>query len=812
MRKDSQGRRGGSIDSQRRMNGLCDLFEEELIAGKQPRIEDYLSRVEGDPSFLKAIFLELLLTESEYSERQGLAWSLETYRERFPDLVREVESDDATQTLATTNSQVASLSGDRKMLSVQASIDQLTFHAKGGLGEVYRGFDRTLRRTVAVKFIRQSALSERTRQRFLMEAEITGRLDHPGVVPVYGLGVSEGGDEFLVMRFVDGKTLLKAVDDYHRMPERPAANKRRELVKLLGHFVAACHTIAYAHARGILHRDVKPENIMIGRYHETLVVDWGLALPIDRLDESVFGDQSTLRVGCVDTPANEVFLAGGTPGYVSPEAVCGNSYLLGPRSDVYSLGATLYHILVGRKTVRGTLGGHVVEAIKRGDFPRPRELNPAISPALEAICLKAMSLEAGKRYHNAVALASDIEAFISDEPVVAMPESSFDRLRRGARRHRALTTAVVVFAVCALTTAMVASVVFRAKVAREMAAAVEADKAALDGLQLAARFAAETIAGEIDIRWRVLEALASDEKLRAMLAQLDGTPQYSEWPELQARLENLLRRYADLDKDSVFLCDKRGVQVARVPFSGESIGGDFSSRDYFHGHGSQDSEGDDAGSIVTAPHISTSYISKSDQRQKLSFSLPIFPAGVDGGDNAFAGGDESLHPVGVIGMSMPAGGFYALQKGLRSGQLGVLVDTRLQTVADGEDARGLILHHPSLRDVQTKELAVFGAVQPRFVPEAFVGRFNNVITYRNATLEDTELDNTDESTQINVLTGFPDVLDTAGASSWVAAFEPVIVRGRPKELRSTGLVVLVQQLQAEHAASVAWESALERAR
>ncbi len=156
----------------------------------------------------------------------------------------------------------------------------LTPHARGGLGEVYRGTDPDLHRTVAVKCLQdRHARNADSRRRFLLEAEITARLEHPGVVPVYGLYA--GGDQpAYAMRFVEGQTLAEAIAGYHAGRPDPVAFRR-----LLQSFLQVCQTVAYAHSRGVIHRDLKPANVMLGQFGVTLVVDWGLAKVVGRPED-----------------------------------------------------------------------------------------------------------------------------------------------------------------------------------------------------------------------------------------------------------------------------------------------------------------------------------------------------------------------------------------------------------------------------------------------------------------------------------------------------------------------------------------------
>jgi serine/threonine-protein kinase len=186
-----------------------------------------------------------------------------------------------------------------------------------------------------------------------------------------------------------------------------------------------------------LHRDLKPSNVVLGKHGETLVVDWGLAKALGRTETEVVSGERilvpSLSSGSAETLPGSAL---GTPAYMSPEQAAGDLEHLGPRSDVYSLGATLYCLLTGRAPVEGDDVGAVLRAVQQGDFPPPRRLEPAIDRALEAMCLKAMSLQAEDRYPTPRALAEDIEHWMADEPVAAWREPWTRRVRRWERRHR----------------------------------------------------------------------------------------------------------------------------------------------------------------------------------------------------------------------------------------------------------------------------------------------------------------------------------------------------------------------------------------
>jgi serine/threonine-protein kinase len=327
-------------------------------------------------------------------------------------------------------------------------------HARGGLGEVFVARDEELNREVALKQIRPShAHRPESRQRFVMEAEVTGGLEHPGVVPVYGLGYHGDGRPYYAMRFVKGDSLQDAVEKFHAAegPGRDPGERSLALRGLLRRFVDVCNAVAYAHSRGVLHRDLKPGNVMLGPYGETLVVDWGLAKVIDRPDRGEDGRAGELLrplsgIGSALTVQGQVF---GTPSYMSPEQAAGRLDELGPGTDVYSLGAVLYYLTTGAPPVEGADITEVLRKVRAGDFPRPRAVNPSVPPALEAVCLKAMAARPADRYPSPRALADDVENWLGDEPVSAWREPLAVRLRRRVRRHRTLVAAAAGLAVAA---------------------------------------------------------------------------------------------------------------------------------------------------------------------------------------------------------------------------------------------------------------------------------------------------------------------------------------------------------------------------
>jgi serine/threonine protein kinase/tetratricopeptide (TPR) repeat protein len=318
-------------------------------------------------------------------------------------------------------------------------------HASGGLGAVFVALDTELHREVALKQILDSHADDPTsRQRFLLEAEVTGGLEHPGIVPVYGLGTYGDGRPYYAMRFIRGDSLKEAIERFHadEALKKDPGRRSLELRKLLRRFLDVCNAIDYAHSRGVLHRDIKPGNIIVGKHGETLVVDWGLAKAKGKGEGTEPSEERPLTPSSASGSAETLpGSALGTPAYMSPEQARGDLEELGPRSDVYSLGGTLCCLLTGRPPVEGDDIGEVLRKVQRGEFTPLRHIDPSIDKALDAVCLRAMALRLEDRYAKPRLLAEDIERWMADEPVSAWREPFSRRLLRWLTRHRTGVTA-----------------------------------------------------------------------------------------------------------------------------------------------------------------------------------------------------------------------------------------------------------------------------------------------------------------------------------------------------------------------------------
>jgi len=299
--------------------------------------------------------------------------------------------------------------------------------ARGGMGTVYLAEDTKLNRQVAIKVLNPPDVTTDLRERMIREAQIIARLEHPGIVPVHDVGTLPDGRVFYAMKYVRGRRL----DEY--------AAETESIRDRLRKFQSACDAVAFAHAHGVIHRDLKPQNIMIGSFGEVLVLDWGVAKILRQHEPASEADTLRLpREGAAPFPTGSLSDAVTTEGtiigtrhYMSPEQARGEVDRLDERSDVYSLGAVLCFLLTNESP----------------NTTRPRVINPKVSKAAEAICLKAMSPEMDARYATAVELSRDVGKLLDEEPVSAYRENVFEKTGRWAAKNRFLILLVLAYLV-----------------------------------------------------------------------------------------------------------------------------------------------------------------------------------------------------------------------------------------------------------------------------------------------------------------------------------------------------------------------------
>jgi len=304
---------------------------------------------------------------------------------------------------------------------------------RGGMGVVYKAYDPQLKRHVALKLIRRS-LSGRLEMfhRFLAEAQVTAQLQHPAIVPVYDMGRTRKRDLFYTMRLVDGRTLTDVVQE---ALDTHDSERDLSLFRILQSFVLACRAMAYAHSRGVLHRDLKPDNIMIGRFGQVYLMDAGVAKVLS--DSTVTADEPRRDLPfsaeeIVETSPKSATAVGtilGTPAYMAPEQAAGSNDELAPATDVYSLGAILYHVLTGLPPISGS-ATEILGRIAKGtppDLPSARREN--VPAELERIVMDSLEYDPKKRLHSAEELASAIEAFLEGRSLQAASAEDAEFLR-----------------------------------------------------------------------------------------------------------------------------------------------------------------------------------------------------------------------------------------------------------------------------------------------------------------------------------------------------------------------------------------------
>ncbi|MHC4875386.1 MAG: protein kinase domain-containing protein [Planctomycetota bacterium] len=387
---------------------------------------------------------------------------------------------------------------------IQRRYQLVSNFARGGLGQIWLAQDGRLRREVAYKELLPNALKNKNAlERFLEEAQITGQLEHPSIVPIYDIGYQQNGTPFYAMKLVRGETMEKHIEALHELP-KDSPEFSLTFRKLLRSFIDICNALAFAHDRGVLHRDLKPLNVMLGAFGETLVLDWGLAKVFDvevsdedagpittdsggglSVDEQTviqtsdgssqtgatqgmtaqagasqgatttgdsmggrsqmsgtFGATRRMIVTDVRTAGSQTMAGSvmGTPAYMPPEQARGDLDELDPRSDIYSLGGILYKLLTNQQPIAKGKIRDVLKNVTEGNIIAPREHEPSISKPLEAVCLKALAKNKQDRYADALDLARDVEAWMADEPVSCFEDPWRVKARRWAKRHRTAVT------------------------------------------------------------------------------------------------------------------------------------------------------------------------------------------------------------------------------------------------------------------------------------------------------------------------------------------------------------------------------------
>ncbi len=438
--------------------------------------------------------------------------------------------------------------------------------AHGGMGNIWKAHDQRIHRDVAYKELLPRALRRpRVVERFVQEAQITGQLEHPCIVPIYDLGNQENGAPFYAMKLIHGTEMKDHIEDMHKLP-KDSTEYRRTMIKLLHSLIDTCNAMGFAHQRGVLHRDLKPQNVMLGGFGETLVLDWGLAKILggheaagdggmivsgdydekfDADEESPgesLGDlsQATDATKILDESSSPALAATqmtgtavqtdsrsagtetkygsvmGTPAYMPPEQAEGKLDLMDGRTDIYSIGAILYEILVNDAPIPRTKMDQMLDHVINKPIKPPIEIVPSTPPALSAIAMKALSKRREDRYATALDMARDVEDYLADEPVSAYPEPFLDKALRWARRHRTAVTAAVAVVVAVAIGSIAWSSLESARIGRLQSTA-EAKMTEASGLSGESKFEdAKLVLNE------AMGLLGNEESLHALRTGISG--------------------------------------------------------------------------------------------------------------------------------------------------------------------------------------------------------------------------------------------------------------------------------------------------
>ncbi len=396
-------------------------------------------------------------------------------------------------------------------------------HARGGLGRILHAHDKRLNRAVAIKELLRSG--EGAEARFLREAVVTARLEHPSIVPVHDMGRWSSGAPFYAMKMVSGSSLEQRLKDSSTIERRLA---------LLPNLVAVADAMAYAHSKGVIHRDLKPSNVVVGEFGESIVIDWGLAKDAELADELATLDPGLQAVAEGLTIVGAVM---GTPAYMPPEQAEGKQ--VDERADVYALGAMLYHLLCGRAPYEGEQSKDVLAQVTSGP-PTPLDAKLLDAPVeLVAICDKAMARDVSARYQSADRLVEDLKRFQTGQLVSAHAYSTWSHLRRWLARYRAPVgvAAVGLLVLVVIGVISVRRIVAEKRTAEQQRTAAETQRAAAETQRAVAERRSLSLLEE-----QGRQELLADRSLRALVYLSRAFSDGADGPRIRSLLKDAMRR------------------------------------------------------------------------------------------------------------------------------------------------------------------------------------------------------------------------------------------------------------------------------
>ncbi|MCU1282474.1 MAG: WD-repeat protein, partial [bacterium] len=431
-------------------------------------------------------------------------------------------------------------------------------HARGGIGRVLRAEDRYLHRPVAVKELIEDNAG--ARRRFLREAELTARLQHPSIVPIYEAGVWPDGRPFYAMKFITGRSLKELIADATTLDARLA---------LLPHAIAVAEAITYAHSHRIIHRDLKPTNVVVGEFGETMVVDWGLGKDLSH-EEQANDAAAAVSPNAAHTVDGAVL---GTPAFMSPEQAAGEN--VDERADIYSIGAILYTVLSGQPPYIGGTAAELLARVSSSDPPPVEVAHPGVPRDLAAIVTRAMARDRSRRYGTTRELAADLKRFQTGQLVSAHSYSRRVLLQRFLKRNARVVTTAALFALALVAVGAISlrRVLSERRVARTERARAEARAQELTLVQARASLDRDPTASIAWLKtavideqsWPQVAAIAADAAARGvakLILRADGGGALGS-PVLSADEQHA---YLQSDTGGIFVADtRRPAPMIRLP-------------------------------------------------------------------------------------------------------------------------------------------------------------------------------------------------------------------------------------------------------